>query len=324
MIYNQWYAVLPSREVKKGKILAVKRLGLNLAFFRTEAGQLGCVVDQCTHRGAALSIGKLKSDCICCPFHALEFDSSGKCRFIPANGISSTEDLSRYNVKSYKVMEANDIIYVWYGDNEKSTDELPFFYDQIDPSYSYGEISDLWNSHYSRCIENQLDVVHVPVVHYNTIGRGNKSLINGPKTLFENNTLITSANNEKDVGQKPKPASECVIKSTYLSFKYPNVWLNHITDKIKVLIFFAPVDDENTVLYIRFYCKLSKLRLINNLICFFGRYADKIVERQDKRVVITQQPKASEFKSIEKLLKGDGPIIMYRKIRDELKNGKNV
>lgn len=221
-------------------------------------------------------------------------------------------------------MEANDIIYVWYGDNEKSTDELPFFYDQIDPSYSYGEISDLWNSHYSRCIENQLDVVHVPVVHYNTIGRGNKSLINGPKTLFENNTLITSANNEKDVGQKPKPASECVIKSTYLSFKYPNVWLNHITDKIKVLIFFAPVDDENTVLYIRFYCKLSKLRLINNLICFFGRYADKIVERQDKRVVITQQPKASEFKSIEKLLKGDGPIIMYRKIRDELKNGKNV
>ncbi len=27
MIYNQWYAVLSGKEVKKGKILGVKRLG---------------------------------------------------------------------------------------------------------------------------------------------------------------------------------------------------------------------------------------------------------------------------------------------------------
>lgn len=320
MIPNEWYGILPSKEVKKDRITAVKRLGLELALFRNSKGELGCVSDQCSHRGARLSIGKHKGDCIACPFHGLEFDKDGKCTFIPANGKASTGDLSRYHVKHYLVREQYGIIYLWYGEEERATKELPFFADHVDGSYSYSEIADHWNSHYSRCIENQLDVVHVPIVHYNTIGRGNKTLINGPKTLFENGTLTTSANNEVDVGQTPKSPADCVIKSTYLSFRYPNVWMNHIADKIKVIIYFAPVDEENTILYIRFYCKLARIRAVNALIAFIGKFMNRVVERQDKRVVITQKPKSSAYRSGEKLLAGDGPIILYRKIRDEKKN----
>jgi phenylpropionate dioxygenase-like ring-hydroxylating dioxygenase large terminal subunit len=296
---------------------------LNLALFRTESGSLGCLVDQCTHRGAALSLGELKGDCLCCPFHALNFDATGKCRFIPANGKASTEDLTRYNVKAYNVREAHGIIYLWYGEPGMEPDELPFFSDQVDDSYAWSEIADPWNTHYSRAIENQLDVVHVPIVHYNTIGRGCKTLINGPKHYFENNTLVTSANNEFDSGQTPKLPDDCIIKSTYLSFRFPNVWLNHIADKIKVLIYFAPVDDENTILYIRFYCKVTGFRPLDSFIAFIGKFMNRVVERQDKRVVITQKPKASSYISNEKLLRGDGPIIHYRQLRDEmLQNNK--
>ncbi|MDD4200230.1 MAG: aromatic ring-hydroxylating dioxygenase subunit alpha [Eubacteriales bacterium] len=320
MIPNQWYAILPSKSIDKNEIASVKRLNLDLALFRDSKGEICCVVDQCSHRGAELSIGKVKGDCISCPFHGLEFDKNGKCTFIPANGKASTEDISRYNIRHYPVKELNGIIYLWYGETEEADEKLPFFYDQIDESYSYSEFEDHWDSHYSRCIENQLDVVHVPIVHYNTIGRGNKTLINGPKILYEKGVLQTSANNETDMGQEPKSPDECVIKDTNLNFIYPNIWLNHISSKIKVLIYFAPVDDENTILYIRFYCKLSKIKAINSLIAFFGKFANKIIERQDKRVVITQKPKASAFRSEEKLLLGDGPIIMYRQIRHELIN----
>ncbi|MEL7656265.1 MAG: aromatic ring-hydroxylating dioxygenase subunit alpha [Bacillota bacterium] len=323
MILNQWYAILPSKAVKPNQVIGVKRLNLELALFRNDRGEISCVVDQCTHRGAALSKGKVKGDCLQCPFHGLEFNRDGHCTFIPANGKASTADISRYNVKHYPVKEAQGIIYLWYGEAEKISSELPFFYDDVDSAYVFSEIEDLWNSHYSRCIENQLDVVHVPIVHYNTIGRGNKTLVNGPKVIFVNGVLITSANNEVDVGQTPKPAAECVIKDTYLSFKYPNIWMNHITSKIKVTIYFAPVDDENTILYIRFYCKATGIKLLNRIIAFFGKFANRLVERQDKRVVITQKPKASAYKSGEKLLAGDGPIIMYRKLRDELKNSRN-
>jgi phenylpropionate dioxygenase-like ring-hydroxylating dioxygenase large terminal subunit len=319
VILNQWYAILPSSQVKPGGITAVKRLGLDLALFRTSRGALGCVTDQCPHRGAALSLGRVAGSCIRCPFHGIQFDPSGQCTFIPAYGRASTEDLGRYNVQSYPVGEAYGIIYVWYGDPEKITGRLPFFPGELD-GFVYSEIQDQWNAHYSRAIENQLDVVHVPIVHHNTIGRGNRTLINGPKVLFEDGALITSANNEVDAGQKPKPPAECVIKETYLKFKFPNLWMNHISDRLKIVAYFAPVDEENTVLYIRFYNKLTGSPLVNSLIAQVGGVMNRVVERQDKRVVVTEKPKASSYRSDEKLLVGDGPIILYRRLRDQLKS----
>ena len=318
MIQNQWYAILPSKSVAKGKITAVKRLNLDLALWRAQDGTLGCVVDQCTHRGAALSKGKISDNCIRCPFHALEFDTNGKCKFIPANGRASTQDYTRYNVRAYPVREFGGIIFLWYGEPELATDRLPFFTDDLD-TFVYSEIADHWNTHYSRAIENQLDVVHVPIVHHNTIGRGNKTLINGPKVIFEDGNLITSANNEVDRGQLPKKPEDCVIKPTYLKFRFPNLWLNHISDKLHVLAYFAPVDDENTILYIRFYCKVTGVKPLDRFIAWVGKFMNRVIERQDKRVVITQKPKASAYHSGEKLLMGDGPIIEYRKRREALK-----
>jgi phenylpropionate dioxygenase-like ring-hydroxylating dioxygenase large terminal subunit len=319
MIPNQWYAILPSSQVRPGGVTAVKRLGLDLVLFRTSRGALGCVTDQCPHRGAALSLGRVEGSCIRCPFHGIQFDPSGQCTFIPALGRASTEDLSRYNVRSYPVGEAYGIIYVWYGDPEKTTGRLPFFAGELD-DFVYSEMEDQWNAHYSRAIENQLDVVHVPIVHYNTIGRGNKTLINGPKVIFEDGALITSANNEVDEGQKPKPPAECVIKSTYLKFKFPNLWMNHVSEKLKIIIYFAPVDEENTILYIRFYDKFTQSPWVNRLIAQVGKVMNRAVERQDRRVVVTEKPKASSYRSEEKLLMGDGPIIQYRRLRDQMKS----
>lgn len=321
MIRNQWYAILPSKFVKSNQIVAVRRMSLNLALFRSADGSIGCVVDQCSHRGAALSLGKVKDGCIQCPFHGLQFDAKGKCTFIPANGKASTADNSRHNLQSYPVRERNGIIYLWFGEEEEAQhNNLPFFDSEIDDSFVYSEMEDHWEAHYSRCIENQLDVVHLPFVHHNTIGRGNKMLVNGPKVIWENGILTTSANNEVDEGQKPKPPEECVIKDTHLSFMFPNIWMNHISEKIKVIIYFAPVDDENTILYIRFYCRVTGFKPLNCLIAYLGKFGNKIIERQDRRVVITQRPKASAMKGGEKLITGDKPIIMYRKIREGLKN----
>jgi hypothetical protein len=43
-----------------------------------------------------------------------------------------------------------------------------------------------------------------------------------------------------------------------------------------------------------------------------------VILRQDKRVVLTQLPKKSEFKMDERLIMGDKPIIEYRKHRQKL------
>lgn len=276
--------------------------------------------------GASLSQGKIRNNCIKCPFHGLEFDTDGSCKLVPALGEKSEENLSRFNVKSYETFEKFGIIFVFYGDDlEKSKKNLPFeiLGKYIDDIFVYSEIQDHWNTHYSRAIENQLDVVHLPFVHHNTIGRGNKTLVNGPKVINEEELIITSANNEVDKGQKPKSNDQAIIKDTNLNFIFPNIWVNRVSDKIKIVIFFAPVDDENTILFIRFYNKITGLRPVNKIISFFGKFGNKVVERQDKRVVINQVPKRSSLKMNEHLVPGDMPIIQYRKIREKMINENN-
>ena len=319
MIKNMWYAVLDSSTVKK-KPVGVKRLGMNLVFFRDRKGALSCVEDLCAHRGAALSGGCMNENHIRCPFHGIEYDQSGKCVFIPSEGKSSTEDFSRFQLQSFPVREIGGIVFLWYGSRapEGEPDIFPILNDS---RFSYSHLEDVWAVHYSRVIENQLDVSHLAFVHHNTIGRGNKTLSNGPKVVWiDENTFQTSANNEVDTGQRPKSAEESEIKVTNLNFKYPNLWLNHINDKLCILAFFVPVDDDHTVLCVRFYDRFTGFRPLNHFIAWIGKFANKIVERQDKRVVETQRPKKSVLRMQEKLVAADLPIIEYRVRRDALLN----
>lgn len=318
MIKNQWYAVAPTKIVKNKEVVALRRFGLDLALFRTETGELGCVTDKCTHRYAALSVGEVKGDCVVCPFHGIEFATDGSCTYVPASGKNFQNHNDRFNLQNYAVREAHGIIYIFYGDAALATDELPYF-DDLGDEWIYSEFEDRWETHYSRGIENQLDVIHLPFIHRKTIGRAFKTLVNGPKVIFVDNMIKTSANNAFDEGQEPKRAEECEInEKMHLRFKFPNIWMNFISEKVRAVIYFAPVDDESTIFYIRFYTKLSKIAFVNRIIAFFGVFANRTIEREDKRVVVTQNPKPSQMKGGERLLPGDGPIFLYRKMRQEL------
>lgn len=318
MIQHQWYAIAPSKEVLRGGISALRRCGLDLVLWRNKDNSLGCVVDLCTHRGVKLSLGELKNNCLMCPFHGLEFAQDGTCVYVPSIGKEFQNNIHRFNVKAYKVKEAHGIIYLFLGEYNDAPEDLPFFHD-LDDTWTYSEILDIWDTHYSRAIENQLDVIHLPFIHRKTIGRGNMTLVNGPKVIFEDETLRLSAQNEVDRGQKPLAPEDCNYnENLHLRFKFPNLWMNHISEKIRVVIYFAPVDDEQTHMYLRFYTKQTPLKALNWIIAQVGAIANRKIEEEDKRVVISHSPKVSSFKSSEQLLPGDRPIIIYRQMRDKL------
>lgn len=123
-----------------------------------------------------------------------------------------------------------------------------------------------------------------------------------------------------DRGQTPLKSEESVIKSTNLKFKFPNSWLNTISEKIMVTAYFVPVDQENTLLYIRFYNRITPIKVLNKLISYIAKFANLKIERQDKKVVETQMPKESSLRMGEMLLSADKAIIEYRKRREKLKN----
>jgi phenylpropionate dioxygenase-like ring-hydroxylating dioxygenase large terminal subunit len=321
MIRNQWYAVLESNEVKKNKLTGVTRLGERLVFWRNNNGEPVCLADKCCHRGAAMSAGKMKDGHAQCPFHGFEYDESGCVVLIPANG-SASKPAEQFRVNSYKTAERHGMIFIFWGAAKEKLPEVPSFTD-IDENFPYVTSVHSWPVHYSRAVENQLDLVHVPFVHYDTIGKGNRVLVNGPVELIKENRQIEFwVYNEKDIGQTPKKASELPppdLQKQHIHFIFPNIWQNWILPQLRIFVAFVPVDDSNTVIYLRAYQRFMTVPVLRQLFDFFNMRFSKKILNQDRRVVLTQLPIKTELRMDEKLIPGDLPIVTYRRIREELK-----
>jgi len=319
MIPNQWYVVLESSEVKAGRPVGVTRMGEKLVFWRDSQGQVVCQRDLCAHRGVALSAGKVIGDHIQCPFHGLEYDATGRCSVIPANGRDAPVP-AKFRVHTYPTYEDHGFIRIWWGEGEPEPAVPPFF-DDLDDTFTYASVRDPWATHYSRVIENQLDAAHLPFVHHNTIGRGNRTVVNGPLVKWiVPDLMFVYTWNAVDEGQRPLKPEEMPDPPSpfHLEFLFPNLWENHISPNVRVLAAFVPVDEENTLLYLRFYQNFLRVPILRNVFTRLAMPFNLRIAHQDRRVVQTQRPKRSFLRMGEKLFQADGPILAYRRGREEL------
>jgi phenylpropionate dioxygenase-like ring-hydroxylating dioxygenase large terminal subunit len=318
MIPSQWYAILESNEVKPGRPVAVTRLGEKLVLWRDAQGQVTCMHNLCPHRGAALSAGKVLGDHLECPFHGFQFDASGRCQVIPANSISMPVPRG-FDVHIYPTREAHDFIWIWWGESCEDLSPLPFFED-IDDTFAYATFRDHWSVHYSRAIENQLDVVHLPFVHRTSIGRGGRTVVDGPSVTLEDDLMNVWVYNRRDDGtpaRRPKDLPQ-PSRPPFLQFRFPNIWQNRISDNTRIIVSFTPIDDGNTLIYMRFYQNSMRVPVLRQVVSLLGMVSSIVILRQDKRVVLTQLPKKTAVEMDERLIQGDLPIIRYRRHRRAL------
>jgi phenylpropionate dioxygenase-like ring-hydroxylating dioxygenase large terminal subunit len=311
MIRNQWYAILESDEVPRNKPIGVTRMGEKLVAWRDSQGKLTVMHDLCPHRGVALSVGEVHGDCIWCPFHGFEYDASGRCTVIPANG-KDTPVPKAFRVQAYPTHEAHGLIFIYWGQREGQVPP-PRWFDDLGDEFSYGSVRDPWRAHYSRVIENQLDVPHVPFIHHNTIGRGQSTQIAGPWIEWRDANRLHIYTQAPPADGTPRPAD-----AFHLDFVFPNLWQNWIGPNMRVFVAFAPVDDENTVMYLRFYQSFLRTPILRDLVNRLSMPFNTLIAHQDRRVVQTQRPMRSDLRMGEKLIPGDGPIIAYRRRRQEL------
>ena len=320
MIRNQWYVVLESRELKD-KPLGALRMGERMVFWRDAQGKAVCQVDKCAHRGASLALGTVVNGHVQCPFHGLEYDPSGSCVLIPANGRTApVPDALRLN--TYPLHEENGFIWIYFGQPGcKAPAKGPKYFDDIKLDMKYSSVIDPWDNHYTRVIENQLDMAHLPFIHHNTIGRGNRTVVDGPGILKTEEGFFIYVYNRLDDGGPRRSSAEVLApdptRDYKLEFRYPNLWQNYISAKVRVVGAFVPVDDTHTLLYLRFYQSFMRAPLLANFVNWVGGRFNLIVAHQDRRVVNTQLPKGDGAGTGETLFPGDRPIMEYRKLRVE-------
>ncbi len=85
--------------------------------WRDSEGKLHCLEDYCPHRGARLSRGEVNQDHISCRYHGVTLDGSGTIVRVPAMPGCALE--GRKAVDSYRAIEANDGIFVYFPSAER-------------------------------------------------------------------------------------------------------------------------------------------------------------------------------------------------------------
>ncbi|TNE50694.1 MAG: aromatic ring-hydroxylating dioxygenase subunit alpha [Deltaproteobacteria bacterium] len=321
MIRNRWYVVLDANEVKK-KPLGVKRFGERMVFWRDSEGHVACQLDRCCHRGAQLSLGRVVGNCIECPFHGWQFNKDGACTLVPSNG-SKAKVPKSFQVKSYPVREAYGWIWLFWGEVKEGQDlpAIEYFEAFKDENWSTATYQEEWPVHYTRSVENQLDVTHLAFTHKKTIGNINKPIVDGPVYIWlDDNTMRFHPVMKKDNGDTAKKATEITAEQLdgCLEFRFPNIWRLQITEKFQNFAAFVPVDDNTSITYLRLYQKFLTVPVLGQAISKLMMWFNQRVLGEDRPMVISQEPNRSELHMEELLVPGDSPIIEFRKRRQQL------
>src|SRR6185503_16823348 len=165
-VRNAWYVAAWDHEI--GRTL-LRRILLDdpVVLYRTSAGKAVALEDRCCHRQAPLSMGKLIGDIVQCPYHGLQFDTTGKCVKVP----SQERIPVSARVRSYPVVEKNHWIWIWMGDPAKADPALiEDFHWLDDPKWRYGGNYLHVESNYLLLVENLLDTTHLTFLHPTTLG----------------------------------------------------------------------------------------------------------------------------------------------------------
>ncbi|MGI9308775.1 MAG: Rieske 2Fe-2S domain-containing protein, partial [Gammaproteobacteria bacterium] len=169
MFINFWYPVEESAKLLD-QPLHRRMLGQDFVLFRDSQGVARCLSNVCVHRGGSLAHGKLKGDCIECPYHGWQFDGAGRCTHVPSLG-SGQKPPKRAKVDAYPTVEKYGLVFAFLGD--LPAEERPPIIDI--PEWDrdgWRPTTDIfeWEFNYQRSIENGIDTAHNEFTHTTHIG----------------------------------------------------------------------------------------------------------------------------------------------------------
>jgi phenylpropionate dioxygenase-like ring-hydroxylating dioxygenase large terminal subunit len=302
LVPNRWYAILDATEVPKDKPVRFERAGRQLVLWRSADGVVSAADDRCPHRGAALSTGYLRDGQLQCRYHGFRFDGTGACTLMPAH--PEMRIPSRMALDTCVVREEHDLIWLWTGARGQETATIPFF-DVEGMSCAGSKMTKSWPTHYARVVENELDWGHLPFVHHNTIGRG----------------MDPRVDVEVEVdGDRIRSWSARLGPEGFVELLAPNVWRLMFSSGMFNFLAFAPVSDEEMVIYARTYQKTVTVWPLDWLLGKTMALANPFVLAQDFVTVTSQRPKIPGLHNRDVLVPSDKPILEYFRWRKRAKN----
>lgn len=285
MVPERWYAILESKRLGK-KPLGVKRLGESLVLWRNAAGEVVCMPDRCSHRGSVLSEGRVENSCLECPWHGFQFDDTGSCRLIPANGKGKPVPRA-FGLRTYVTREEHGFIWLWWGRRREALPELPWFAEvPATTANSHTTILE-WPVSFERVMESMLDMHHFPFLHRKVKPRPG-ALMDPYHAEMEGDVIHTWGNLRHDDGKSAEESPGIFFR---MSVHFPAVLFMEMTPKLHLLGVCAPMDKDSTWIALRYYQSYLRAPAIGNLLAWLSAYIElKFVHPDDERMLRTAEP----------------------------------
>lgn len=105
-----WYRLSDSVSLRSGHLRYIECLGRQLVLWRGENGLAHAMPAFCPHLGGNLSFGRVRGDCIECPFHGWRFAGDGRAAHIPYSDSIPDGVLA----ESFPVQEAHGQLFMYH------------------------------------------------------------------------------------------------------------------------------------------------------------------------------------------------------------------
>lgn len=182
-----WYAPLVSNEVSAKKIKGFNFMGKPLIAYRNSGGVVVVMDAVCPHFGADLAKGDICEGKVRCYFHGLYFDDDGQC--VKGDLIQDNKKLERIQVTTYVVEECAGQIWIWHG-TDMSKPDIPLPIKDMDWDQWSQPVTSrqrtITNSNMCYLTENIIDLQHFAVVHKWTV----HEVVDGPRVEESDGTFI--------------------------------------------------------------------------------------------------------------------------------------
>lgn len=143
--------------------LSTTLLGQPLVLWRDATGRPVLMRDQCPHRGARLSLGRVQDGHLVCPYHGWRFAAGGACIGIPA--VPAFQPPASHGACTHPVVERHGLL---WGALEQPACEPPSLPSLPARRLVYGPFDVATSA--PRVVENFLDTAHFAFVHEGWLG----------------------------------------------------------------------------------------------------------------------------------------------------------
>jgi phthalate 4,5-dioxygenase len=222
--------------------IRVRLMGESLVLFRDTQGRVGLIDERCPHRTASLFYGRNEENGLRCVYHGLKFDVGGNCVDLPC--VPQVSELQQANiqaqmkVKAYPCLERAEVVWTYMGPAAHKPEFPDLEWTLVPPAQRYAT-RHIQECNWLQALEGGFDATHLTFLHGGGEADPGRRIV---ATLYE----VIPTDFGFVVGTGRDPGNGSILWNMNVMLMPFHKIISSIPHAAHV---WAPIDDENTMLY---------------------------------------------------------------------------